>query len=108
MSAAAARARSPEMTREEAIEILNRMPFLACMSGYKLLNSMVATPRAAERPDIFWSEYEVWSGKRRYVFERQPFRVLREITREEFKAAVPEAQVPAAGTRMFYYEVATD
>ena len=107
MSAAPARALVP-LTREEAIEILNRMPYLVCMSGYKLLNSMVVSHRAAERPDVFWSEYEIWSGKRRYVFERQPFRVLREITREEFIAAVPEAHVPAASARMFYYEVHSD
>ena len=107
MSAAPARALVP-LTREEAIEILNRMPYLVCMSGYKLLNSMVVSHRAAERPDVFWSEYEIWSGKRRYVFERQPFRVLREITREEFKAAAPEAQVPASTVRCFFYHIHTD
>jgi hypothetical protein len=107
VSAAAARALAP-LTREEAIEILNRMPYLVATSSYKLLNSMILSSKATERPDVFWSEYEVWNGKRRYVFEKQPFRVLREITREEFKAAAPEAQVPSSTVRCYFYEIHSD
>jgi hypothetical protein len=110
MSAAAATALSPQMSREKAIEILNRMPYLVCTSNQKLLQSMVGSPRNRKRSaiyarqEVYLVEFQVSDGRRTYTFESQPFYILCQITKAEFKAAAPWAAV----TARYFYRVSTD
>lgn len=104
-------ARYAPLTLEEAIEVLNSLPFLACMCSQKLLNNML-DPRSKgrrcvpERPAVYEVEFEVSKNGRKFTFPKQPFRVMREITREEYRAAVPFAAIGGPGS--FYYELHTD
>ena len=102
------------LTREQAIEILNRMPYLVCSADAKLLPEMF-TPAArkhlarhgqlkrTEKPAVVVTAFTVVDGKRSYTFDPQPFRVLRFITREEFRRAAPWA---ALGR--YHYEIHGD
>jgi len=83
------------LTRREALRVLNRMPFLVCMSGNRLAIGAVYRTRL-----------EVSEYGRLYKFAEQPFLIMRAISREEFKNAAPWAH---GGTgKMYYYEVHTD
>lgn len=102
------------MSRDEAVEIINRMPYLVCSSHAKLLTSMFSEEtrdhyrrhgqsKRTEKPAIIVTTFTVYEGKRQYTFEAQPFRVLRLISRQEFRRVAPWAAVGR-----FHYEVATD
>ena len=109
-AAAPARALAP-MTREEAVAILNRMPYLVCTSNQKLLQSMVSVPRNRERSvmyirqEVYHVEFQVSDGKRTYTFESQPFHILCQISKEEFRAAAPWASVVNV---RYFYRISTD
>ena len=109
MSAAAARALA-SMSREEAIEILNRMPYLVCMSSYKLLQSQIRGDprRSTRRSEVYWVEFMVSDSRRSYTFERQPFHILCAISKEEFKRAAPWASVTGGKSPQYFYRISTD
>ena len=128
---AAARAKKLGLSREDALRIINSLPFLVATSNHALLPRSVTaieSQRARRFPGRVYAEpanlkrthlnakhaldaahpivlvaYEVWSGRQSYVFPEQPFRVMREITREEYLRVFPRG---AAGN--YYYEINTD
>ena len=60
------------------------------------------------RPNIYITiEFEVCDGPRCYKFPAQPFRLIRELTRAEVLAVLPNA-AGGLGTKMYYYEIHTD
>ena len=111
-ASAAARAVAP-LTYYEAMRIINAMPFLVCTCTHKLLNSQFR-PDARGRmrqsrnplPEIYPVAFEVWNGPRSYIFPEQPFRVVRVITKAEFKRAAPWACTGRGFS--YYYHIATD
>lgn len=113
---AVARAKANPLTRSEATEILNSMPYLVATSSSKLLPEMFNEKTIKyfksknqqwrfERKPIIEVEFTVFNGARSYTFEKQPFQVLCQITREEFLRVLPSA---AAGRHLFFYRVGTD
>jgi hypothetical protein len=118
MTAATARARErsvPALSREEALEILNSMPYLVATSNTKLLPEQFTVRtlkyltahnqlhRIQKPPIIPVAFTVVGADKRSYTFESQPFMVMREITREEFRRVAPWAC-----TGRFHYIISTD
>lgn len=113
------RRRVKELTRQEAIDFLNTLPYLVASSGLKLLPEMMApgafrfvTPRMKDlisnrgKPVIEMLAFPVTINNRTYTFDAQPFRVIREITKEEYLNVLPRGYV--SGNRMYYYEIHTD
>jgi len=88
----------PKLSRQEAIEIINSMPFLVATGQHN-----IPLPRPPESPLVVMLEFEVASGSRRYKFEKQPFSVLSRITREEYLEAAPWGC-----WGKFYYRLSTD
>ena len=113
MSAAAtarALAKPEPLTFMEAMKIINSMPFLVCTCPQKLLNSQLKRGRYCQNrilPEIYEVEFEVWDGPRSYVFPRQPFRVLRVITRVEFRRVAPWAATGHSKLN-FCYHISSD
>ncbi len=113
MSPAPARAkkyypnRHTPLTRQEALNVIAFMPFLVASSDQKLLESMVKLRgNRFTRGPLVTIEFEVFIGSRGYKFEAQPFRILREITRVEFKTVAPWAAI--GGPKTYYYEIHSD
>lgn len=109
-----ARTKPEPLTREEAIEILNSMPFLVATSDAKLLPEMftVKTRKHLARygqlhrmvvPKVISMSFTVACGRRSYTFVPQPFVVIREISKAEFKRIAPWACVGR-----WCYQVSTD
>ena len=108
------------MTRAEAIELLNRMPYLVCTCSQRLLRDQVAgrphniqvrMEKGIPEQAVYETSFTVFGeGNRSYTFERQPFRIIREISRDEFLACAPWASTSHGGRndRTFYYEIHTD
>lgn len=115
MSAAAAPALArPSLSREDAIRIINAMPYLVCTSESKLLPDMFTEKQKAHakkhnqehkvsRNPVIQSKFTVFSGGRSYTFDRQPFRVMKSISKEEFRKAAPWA-----ATGKHHYVISTD
>lgn len=111
---AAARAKYSPLTREEAVTFLNGLPFLVAFSNRILLPEMIAKnckmkkdkigDRGYRNPVVVIA-YEVYIGRRSYTFDAQPFRVLRQITIEEYLKVLPDG---AVGYKYYYYEIHTD
>lgn len=113
---AAAQARIKPLTRREATRIVNSMPYLVAASHAKLLPEMFDEKQRAHfrkynqmtrctPPPVIHMEFEVSNGQRSYVFKKQPFRVLRQITMEEYLLVFPYGMVRRD---LFYYLVSTD
>jgi hypothetical protein len=113
MSAAGtAPARAPHkrvMPLSEALDLMNLMPFLVCTCNRKLLNSQLQVKSRRALPEVYEVAFEVTNGRETYRFPKQPFRVLRVLTLEEFKRVAPWASVEhEQGGNTYYYEIHTD
>jgi hypothetical protein len=88
-------AKRPKLSRERALEIINAMPYLVCTCKQKLLQIQMIPNRrnglVRKVPEIYDIEFEVAEQNMTYKFPKQPFRVLCEITRQEFKRVAPWA-----------------
>lgn len=96
------------LTRHEAIQFLNSLPYLVASSDTKLLKSMIKgvrheTNNSASADGVYDLEFPVTIGKRVYTFELQPFRIIREITEKEYLAVLP-----GGAKARFYYQIHTD
>lgn len=96
-----------KLTREEALNILIKMPFLVAASP-GILPTLAGCLRG-QTPVPIWVEFEVVVGRKRYMFESQPFQVIRQITLEEYRAAAPwAASFGGKLGRWLFYEIHTD
>jgi hypothetical protein len=108
MSAAAvARAKALPLDRQSAVNFVNSLPYLVASSPHKLLQEMCGNKTKRHQPlpqsAIYTIEFPVTIGSRTYTFEAQPFRVIRQITKAEYLAVLPNGQPDR-----FYYEIHTD
>lgn len=89
-----------QLSRERAIEIISYLSMLVAASKTLFkIGSIIQVP------------YEVLDESyASYTFENQPFKILRRITLEEFKTAIPQGLTTGLGKgyRNYYYEIHTD
>lgn len=93
----AAPARIP-LSRARALEIIQAMPMLVAFSASKI-----------EPGAIVNQCFEVEEDRQKFAFDEQPFRIVREISRAEYLAALPKhhRRVTNMGA-CHYYEIFTD
>lgn len=96
------KAKARPLSEERALNILNSLPMMVACSHTKLLPQQIIS-----------SEYEICEGTDIHIFPTQPFVIVREITQEEYAAALPESMKPkgkAAWARFcrYFYEIHTD
>lgn len=129
MSGTAARRAVEPLTRQEAVDFMNSLPYLVCTSSHVLLPrtaKAIAVTRANykvktfKKPPTRFSgaqakflldpkspivriEYEVFLGQRSYKFEEQPFWIVREISKGEYLKVLPNG-----ATGFYYYIITTD